>query len=268
MLCLSHIIIYKNQNNLTDRVSYTLFWKEQFNYLKTTHSYHLVDPSPWPLAGALGGFMLTSGLVLYMHKFVGGWSLLLTGFLFIFYVMYSWWRDVIREATFEDQHSITVQKALKLGMLLFIASEVMFFFAFFWAFFHSSVAPVYNIGGVWPPYAITTINTYTIPLANTFILLTSGATITWSHHAILARSKKQTILALLFTLVLAVVFTLLQALEYVNSPFNISDGVYGACFYMATGFHGFHGTPFNYLKIRGYSPSRLYRYLVKQPAIY
>ena len=192
------------------------------------------------MAGALGGFMLTSGLVLYMHKFIGGWYLFLTGFLFILYVMYSWWRDVIREATFEDQHSIIVQKGLKLGMLLFIASEIMFFFAFFWAFFHVSVAPVYNIGGVWPPYAITTINTYTIPLANTFILLTSGATITWSHHAILARSKKQTIVSLLCTLILAILFTCLQVLEYMNSPFNISDGVYGACFYMATGFHGAH----------------------------
>ena len=229
-----------NENSIINKVFYTLFWKEQFNYLKTTHFYHLVDPSPWPLAGALGGFMLTSGLVLYMHKFIGGWHLFFTGFLFILYVMYGWWRDVIREATFEDQHSIIVQKGLKLGMVLFIASEIMFFFAFFWAFFHSSVAPVYTIGGVWPPYAITTMNTYTIPLANTFILLTSGATITWSHHAILARSKKQTILSLLLTLILAVLFTCLQALEYINSPFNISDGVYGSCFYLATGFHGFH----------------------------
>lgn len=222
-------IFLTNKNNKTNKVFYTLFWKEQFNYLKTTHSYHLVDPSPWPLAGALGGFMLTSGLVLYMHKYIGGWHLFITGLLFILYVMYGWWRDVIREATFEDQHSMVVQKGLKLGMILFIASEIMFFFAFFWAFFHSSVAPVYTIGGVWPPYAITTINTYTIPLANTFILLTSGATITWSHHAILARSKKQTILSLLFTLILAVLFTCLQVLEYMNSPFNISDGVYGSC---------------------------------------
>lgn len=230
----------RHKRSKENKVLYTFFQKEQFTYLKTTHSYHLVDPSPWPLAGSLGGFMLTSGLVLYMHKFIGGWNLFLTGLLFVFYVMYSWWRDVIREATFEDKHSIIVQKGLKLGMIMFIASEVMFFFAFFWAFFHSSVAPVYSIGGTWPPYATTPINTYTFPLANTFILLSSGATVTWSHHAIIARSKKQTLVSLLLTLLLAILFTGLQGLEYVNSPFNISDSIYGSCFYLATGFHGAH----------------------------
>jgi hypothetical protein len=112
-----------------------LLLQEQFKYLKTTHSYHLVDPSPWPFVAALGAFMITSGLVLYMHKFIGGWNLFLSGFLLTFYVMYTWWRDVIREATFEEQHSVAVQKGLRLGMILFIVSEVMFFFAFFWAFF-------------------------------------------------------------------------------------------------------------------------------------
>ena len=92
----------------------------QFKYLKTYHSYHLVDPSPWPIVAAFGGFMITSGLVLYMHKFFGGWELLMTGFCVVFFVMYTWWRDVIREATFEDQHTIVVQKGLRLGMILFI----------------------------------------------------------------------------------------------------------------------------------------------------
>jgi len=125
-------------------------------------------------------------------------------------------------------------------MVLFIVSEIMFFFAFFWAFFHSSIAPAYNIGGVWPPKAISTINTYTVPLTNTFFLLTSGATVTWAHHALLAQAKKHTLVALIFTLILAILFTGLQGLEYINAPFKISDGVYGSCFYMATGFHGFH----------------------------
>jgi cytochrome c oxidase subunit 3 len=228
-----------NKKNMNHKLtSMCLF--EEFKYLKTTHSYHLVDPSPWPLVGSLGAFMLTSGGVLYMHKFIGGWNLFLTGFSVILYVMYTWWRDVIREATFEDTHTVVVQKGLRLGMLLFIASEVMFFFAFFWAFFHSSLAPVHNIGGVWPPKAISTMNTFTIPLTNTFFLLSSGATVTWSHHAIIARAKKHTLFALILTLVLAILFTALQGLEYVNAPFNISDGVYGSCFYMATGFHGFH----------------------------
>ena len=227
----------KNNKNKTKKV---LFFKEQFKYLKTAHTFHLVDPSPWPLIASLGALMLTSGLVLYVHKFVGGWQLLTTGFSIILYMMYTWWRDIIREATFEDQHSVAVQKGLRLGMVLFIVSEIMFFFAFFWAFFHSSIAPAHSIGGVWPPKAITTINTFTIPLTNTFLLLTSGATVTWAHHALLARAKKHTLVALIFTLALAVLFTCLQGLEYVNAPFNISDGVYGSCFYMATGFHGFH----------------------------
>jgi heme/copper-type cytochrome/quinol oxidase subunit 3 len=239
---LNNLSIFKNrqEENSYNKVSHTLLFKEQFNYLKTAHSYHLVDPSPWPLVAALGAFMLTSGLVLYMHRFVGGWNLLMTGFIIVLYTMYTWWRDIVREATFEDTHTVVVQKGLRLGMILFIASEVMFFFAFFWAFFHSSIAPAFNIGGVWPPKAITTISTYTVPLTNTFILLSSGATVTWAHHALLAKAKRHTLVALLFTLALAVVFTCLQGFEYVNAPFNISDGVYGSCFYMATGFHGFH----------------------------
>nr|YP_005090327.1 cytochrome oxidase subunit III [Phaeodactylum tricornutum]ADY18503.1 cytochrome oxidase subunit III [Phaeodactylum tricornutum]QII42409.1 cytochrome oxidase subunit III [Phaeodactylum tricornutum] len=217
-----------------------MLFKEQFKYLRTTHTYHLVDPSPWPLVASLGAFMLTTGGVLYMHKFIGGWNLFINGFFLILYVMYTWWRDIVREATFEDQHTIAVQKGLRLGMILFIVSEIMFFFAFFWAFFHSSIAPAHTIGGVWPPKAISLIKTFTVPLTNTFILLASGVTITWAHHALLARAKKQTLVALLLTLMLAVLFTVLQGLEYVNAPFNISDGIYGSCFYLATGFHGFH----------------------------
>jgi cytochrome c oxidase subunit 3 len=229
-----------NKKGISSKVVHTTLFKEKFKYFKTTHAYHLVDPSPWPLVASLGAFMFTLGGVLYMHKFIGGWNLLITGFSIILYVMFTWWRDIIREATFEDTHTITVQKGLRLGMILFIVSEVMFFFAFFWAFFHSSVAPVHNLGGVWPPKAISTINTYTIPLTNTFFLLTSGATITWAHHALLARAKRHTLVAFMFTLILAIMFTALQGFEYVNAPFNISDGVYGSCFYMATGFHGFH----------------------------
>ena len=115
-------------------------------------------------------------------------------------------------------------------MVLFIVSEIMFFFAFFWAFFHSSLSPVYNLGGVGPPEVIQTIQTSGIPLTNTFFLLSSGATVTRAHHAIIVRAKKQAIIGLLFTILLATIFTLLQGMEYVEAPFNINESVFGCCF--------------------------------------
>jgi len=234
------LIFNHKREQLSINSTLSLQFNEQFKYLKTRHSFHLVDPSPWPLVASLGAFMLTLGGVLYMHNFLGGGQLLLTGLSIILYVMYTWWRDIIREATFEEQHTFAVQRGLRLGMILFIVSEIMFFFAFFWAFFHSSLAPTFNIGGVWPPQAISPIQTSGIPLTNTFFLLSSGATVTWAHHAIIVRAKKQALLGLLLTLILATLFTGLQGLEYYEAPFTISDSVFGSCFYMATGFHGFH----------------------------
>lgn len=227
-----------NKNFLNNRELY--FNNDNYKYIKTKHSWHLVDPSPWPLVAALGGFVMTSGGVLYMHNYIGGGNMLFTGVLMVLFVMYTWWRDIVREATFEEQHTFSVQRGMRLGMILFIVSEIMFFFAFFWAFFHSSLSPVYNIGGTWPPVAITVIPTFGIPLTNTFILLSSGATVTWAHHAIIVRAKKQALLALIITLILATLFTSLQVFEYFDSPFTISDSVFGSCFFMTTGFHGFH----------------------------
>jgi len=213
---------------------------KSFKYLKTKHTWHLVDPSPWPLLASSGAFFLTTGCVLYMHNFFGGKFLFFLGFVTILYVMFTWWRDVVREATLEEQHTFSVQRGLRLGMILFIVSEIMFFFAFFWAFFHSSVAPTFNIGGVWPPQSIQPLDPFGIPLTNTIILLSSGATVTWSHHAIIVRAKKQAILGLLWTILLAFIFTVLQLIEYRTASFCISDSVFGSCFYMTTGFHGFH----------------------------
>lgn len=162
------------------------------------------------------------------------------GFILLLFVMFVWWRDIIREGTYEGQHTKSVQNGLKMGVLLFILSEVMFFFAFFWAFFHSSFNPSPALGGVWPPAYLTTLDAWQVPLLNTVLLLSSGASVTWAHHAILAGSKKEASISLIITICLAVVFTLLQAFEYITAPFTISDSVYGSCFYMATGFHGFH----------------------------
>jgi hypothetical protein len=128
-------------NKKNNKVLHTLLFKEQFKYLKTTHSYHLVDPSPWPIVASFGAFMLTQWVVLYMHKFIGGWSLFITGFLVIFYVMYTWWRDIVREATFED-HTYCCSKRFKTRYDFIYCIRSYVFFCFFWAFFHSSIAPV------------------------------------------------------------------------------------------------------------------------------
>jgi cytochrome c oxidase subunit 3 len=108
----------RNKKNTSSKVTHTLLFKEQFKYFKTTHAYHLVDPI-WPLVASLGAFMF--GTVSYMHKFIGGWNLLITGFSIILYVMFTWWRDIIR-ATFEDTY-YNSSKGLRLGMILFIVSE-------------------------------------------------------------------------------------------------------------------------------------------------
>jgi cytochrome c oxidase subunit 3 len=184
--------------------------------------------------------MLTTGTVLYIHQVEDGYNLFLTGLGVLFYVMFTWWRDIIREATFEGQHTFSVQRGLRLGMILFIVSEIMFFFAFFWAFFHSSLSPVFNIGNVWPPISISTVETFGIPLTNTSLLLTSGATVTWAHHSIVAREKKEAIEALILTILMACLFTGFQIMEYLVAVFSINDGIFGSCFYLATGFHGFH----------------------------
>jgi len=207
---------------------------------KQIHGFHLVDPSPWPLLAAFSALMVTFGGVLYMHGYSGGDFLWRYGLLMILFCMFVWWRDIIREGTYEGQHTKQVQTGLRLGVLLFIVSEIMFFFGFFWSFFHLSFNPSIFLGGVWPPMFLTVLDAWKIPLLNTIILLTSGATVTWCHHSIVWGSKDHSSVSLIFTIVLAIVFTALQGLEYVTAPFTISDSAYGSVFYMATGFHGFH----------------------------
>jgi cytochrome c oxidase subunit 3 len=203
------------------------------------HPFHLVDPSPWPLVAAIGGFTVTSGFAMYMHNYNGGLDTFFQGILITLFVMFTWWRDIVREGTFEGQHTFDVQTGLRLGMILFIVSEIMFFFAFFWAFFHSSLVPLHSISS-FPPKAVPVLSAWEIPLLNTAILLSSGATITWAHHAIVAGDRQEAKVGLVYTIMLAIIFTELQAFEYINAPFTISDSVYGSCFYLATGFHGLH----------------------------
>jgi cytochrome c oxidase subunit 3 len=211
------------------------------------HPFHLVDVSPWPIMGSFSALTLTTGTVMYMHSYNYGSFILLLGLLMLIAIMSLWFRDVIRESTFEGNHTNTVQNGIKYGVILFIVSEVMFFFAFFWAFFTASLSPTIEIGSIWPPKGINVFSPWEVPLLNTVILLSSGVTITWAHHAILANKRKSAIVGLALTVFLGAIFTCFQAMEYIEAPFNISDGIYGSTFYMATGFHGLHvliGTTF------------------------
>ena len=206
------------------------------------HPYHLVDPSPWPLVGAIAGGVMAVGGVLFMHGY--GYVALIIGTLMVLGTMAVWWRDVIREATFQGYHTPVVLIVMRFGMALFIASEVMFFAAFFWAFFTSSLFPV---GGVWPPKGIHPFNPFEFPFLNTLILLLSGTTVTWAHHSLLDGNQKGLIQGLTVTVLLGLSFTCVQAYEYSHAAFSFTGGIYPSTFFMATGFHGFHviiGTTF------------------------
>ncbi|MEX2295950.1 MAG: cytochrome c oxidase subunit 3 [Dongiaceae bacterium] len=202
------------------------------------HPYHLVDPSPWPAVGAIGAGVLAVGLVLFMHDVVAWvWPI---GIALILATMFFWWRDVVREATFEGHHTPIVQIGMRYGMLLFIASEVMFFSAFFWAFFNASIWPMEATGGVWPPTGVLPFDPFQLPLLNTLILLTSGVTVTWAHHALREGDRKGLLQGLGLTILLGLTFTGVQAYEYAHAAFGFRDGIYSSTFYMATGFHGAH----------------------------
>jgi len=234
------------------------------------HDYHLVEPSAWPLVGSLSAFVMLAGAVLWMNKSYAGFGVLAgipwifaIGFAMLLYTMAGWWRDVINESVTQGLHSPVVKLGLRYGMLLFIASEVMFFVAWFWAYFNFSLFPQDVSIGSWPPSGIVTLDPWHFPLVNTVILLLSGTSVTWAHHAIQHGDRKGAIQGLLLTVILGFSFTCIQAYEYAHAPFtfgfngaalvpftdaahaNLSGmgnlgAIYGSTFFMATGFHGFH----------------------------
>nr|YP_010271957.1 cytochrome c oxidase subunit III [Myxine fernholmi]UKB88181.1 cytochrome c oxidase subunit III [Myxine fernholmi] len=205
---------------------------------KQMHAFHMVNPSPWPLTGAASAFMLTSGLAMWFHKHSN--ALIFFSMILMLLTMYQWWRDITREGTFQGHHTSLVQKSLRYGMILFIVSEVCFFFGFFWTFYHSSLSPSPDLGMMWPPKGVIPLDPFEIPLLNTAILLGSGVSVTWAHHSLMEKSHKDMIISLSITIILGIYFTLLQGMEYFNSTFNISDNAYGSTFFVATGFHGGH----------------------------
>jgi cytochrome c oxidase subunit 3 len=232
------------------------------------HDYHILQPSPWPIIGAFSALAMASGGIMWMHNAAHGGWLFLAGVAGVLFTMFSWWGDVIREAHAGD-HTPVVQLHLRYGMILFIASEVMFFVGWFWAFFDFSLFPVplsvaadgtvsiiANAVGTWPPKGIEVLDAFEFPLLNTFILLLSGTTVTWAHHALIhgQRGGAKTGLwgligvgendgvlkGLWLTIVLGLCFSTVQAYEYAHAPFPFKGLNYGSSFYMATGFHGFH----------------------------
>ena len=213
--------------------------------------YHLVEPSGWPIVGSIAALVLVATTLGFMHPdmygaglakplaALGAWPILI-GFALVAFTMAGWWTQVVKEANAPDLHTPVVRLGLRYGMFLFIASEVMFFVAFFWAFFHFALYPEHTETGVWPPKGTHSFDPWGLPFLNTLILLTSGTTETWAHHALLQGDRKSLINGLALTVALGLAFTGCQAWEYVHAPFSFKDGVYPSTFFMATGFHGFH----------------------------
>ena len=206
------------------------------------HPYHLVDPSPWPLIAAFSAGTMLFGIVLFAHYGMH-WPFAL-GLLGVLSCMFFWWRDVVRESRTPGLHTPIVRIGLRYGMVLFIASEVMFFVAFFWAYFHFALYPDHVSGAetaIWPPKGILTFDPFGLPFLNTMILLLSGCTVTWAHEALLQNNRKDMLLALGLTVLLGLSFSGFQAWEYTEAPFAFSGGgIYPSTFFLATGFHGFH----------------------------
>jgi cytochrome c oxidase subunit 3 len=217
------------------------------------HDYHILPPDQWPLIGAFSALALTGGGVMWMHDNPYGKFVFLLGLLGVLITMFSWWGNVIREGKAGD-HTPVVQLHLRYGMILFIASEVMFFVAWFWAFFSSALfpAPLEIVDGAaslvtdgsllaqWPPKGIEVLDPFGFPLLNTFILLCSGTTVTWAHHSLIHGDREGLKRGLLCTILLGLLFTSIQAYEYAEAPFAFKGNIYGATFFMATGFHGAH----------------------------
>jgi len=226
------------------------------------HDYHLVDPSPWPLVGSIAATVMALGGVAWMKGLFGmpegtSW-LFFTGLAGVLFTMLGWWADVVKEANRGD-HTPVVSIGLRYGMVLFIASEVMFFVAWFWIFFEmalfpeartvSSIEEVRTAWAHWPPQGVETVPAWQLPLVNTLTLLLSGTTITWAHHALQQGDRKSAKIGLALTIVLGALFTAIQAYEYhhilehkyfFGGEGAENSGLYGSAFFMATGFHGFH----------------------------
>lgn len=200
--------------------------------------YHIVDQSPWPIFVSFSLLNLTIGTVVYFQGYTFGSFLLNLGFNLTIFAMFLWFKDVVIEGTFLGAQTQKVQNGIILGIILFIISEAFAFLSVFWAFFHSSLIPSVDIGGSWPPQGITPLNPFGVPLLNTFLLLSSGAFVTYGHHALIKGNRKNSIEGITWTVLLAVIFTAFQYLEYSEATFTITDSIFGTVFFSSTGLHG------------------------------
>nr|ALO64875.1 cytochrome c oxidase subunit III [Lasioglossum lativentre] len=201
------------------------------------HPFHMVTISPWPLTISATIWNILWSVIIWIDT--SNFYLLLYNILILLLFLYQWWRDVVRESTMQGCHTLNVVKLLKMGMILFLISELFFFISFFWAYLHCAIAPSIEIGMTWPPKNIIMFNPYDIPLLNSIILISSGFTITWSHN-LLVKNKKKAMIPLMITILLGMYFSFIQAIEYMEAPFTFNDGIFGSIFFMATGFHGLH----------------------------
>ena len=203
------------------------------------HDYHILPPSVFPFVGAVSAFVMLYGAVLWMHE--GGPWLFAAGVVGVLYTMFGWWSDVVAESRGGD-HTPVVQIGLRYGFIFFIMSEVMFFAAWFWSFFKHALYPMEAFSeGQWPPPSIETFDPWHLPLINTLILLCSGAAATWAHHALVHENNRRDMaMGLVLAIFLGVLFTGFQAYEYSHAAFGFAGNIYGANFFMATGFHGAH----------------------------
>ena len=210
--------------------------------------FQMVEPSPWPIRGAFSALLLASGLILWVYDLIWPpWIVFSLGVLGVAATMTGWWRDVVREGE-EHEHTPLTQLSLHYGMLLFIGSEIMFFVAWFWAFFNSALFPADTIqvvrdqviGGVWPPQGIETSDPWGLPLLMTVILLSSAVAVTWAHGRLIKGDRWGLKAGLIVAVTLGIIFTCVQAYEFTHAAFDYSGNIYGAVFFMATGFHGAH----------------------------
>ncbi|PJF20184.1 cytochrome c oxidase subunit 3 (mitochondrion) [Paramicrosporidium saccamoebae] len=215
--------------------------------MRIAFSYHLVTNSPWPLTAAFSIFSLLIGNILSFQNKIGGFELIILSTLSLIYSSTLWLKDIIIEGTYKGEHTEKVQQGLNLGFILFVVSEVCVFVGLFFAYFYNALVPAIEVGGLWPPIGITTLDYKAVPLLNTLILLTSGFSITACHNYIINKNYSKSFFYLLITILLGLIFMYFQYFEYFHSFFTISDSVFGSSFFILTGCHGMHiivGTTF------------------------